>query len=120
LQQQIGALCLNRFLLQQKKFKHRHSETDDQIWVKVLGFRFYQPIFSFFLPPSSLLPTHPPTYILLLHDFIASWFLPSRMTGFRQQFFLFVNLQLHSFAGAQSELTVTTAPWGMDGWMDGW
>jgi hypothetical protein len=29
LQQQMGALCLDRFLLQQKKFKHQHSETDD-------------------------------------------------------------------------------------------
>jgi hypothetical protein len=35
LQQQMGALCLGRFLLQQKKFKPQHSETHDQIWVKV-------------------------------------------------------------------------------------
>ncbi len=99
-------------------------KTDDQIWVKVLGFRFYQPIFSLFFSSifflTSYPPTHPPT-ALLLHDFIASWFLSSRMTGFRQQSFLFVNLQLLSFAGARvnSQSSQHHEGW-MDGWMDGW
>jgi hypothetical protein len=39
------------------------------------------------------------------------------MTGFRQQSFLFVNLQLLGFAGARVN---SQSPQHHEGWMDGW